>query len=190
MPDRQPPGWSELQAELPTILGRLQDDQPLARAAAANPIYALEELGYEVDPAQRQEIEDRLRFRPRVATRLRQLRRRIFKEVGGEFDLRSPDDVRAALETVGATPGQTKAPRLQIQDYGPPRPRVAWAEPDEDRLEQLRGSHAVLEPLLEYRHLEASEPRLAPRWLYDEIRSGERQTPLVHIRGVLKARRR
>lgn len=197
----RPLGWSELQAEVATIVGRLNDDQSLARAAAVNPLYAIEELGYATDPAQRPEIEDRLRFRPRDAARLRQLRRRIIKEAERTFDPASDDEVLAVLRELDVLPVRT-APKPAGGAYqqsvrrgaagARPEPHQAVLRKDElaELLEPLRDAHPVVEPLLVYRRLELSEPRLAPRDLFDEVRRGVRKTPVTSIRAVLKSRRR
>jgi competence ComEA-like helix-hairpin-helix protein len=59
-------------------------------------------------------------------------------------------------------------------------------EPVTDPLDVLRDQHAIMEPLLEYRRLEASTPRLAPRPLYEDVRRGRRTLGIVRVRGRLK----
>jgi hypothetical protein len=44
----------------------------------------------------------------------------------------------------------------------------------------------VIEPLLEYRQLEASSARLAPPELYERIRRGEVELPVSRIRYTLQ----
>ena len=55
----------DLQYLGPELLKRINADQGLAVAAAANPILALSELGYELAPAVRQDLEERSRFSKR-----------------------------------------------------------------------------------------------------------------------------
>ena len=44
-------------------------------------------------------------------------------------------------------------------------------------------------PLLEYRRIERSAPRLAPRELYERIRRGEVKMPITRIKARLKRSR-
>jgi hypothetical protein len=55
-------------------------------------------------------------------------------------------------------------------------PQLKWAPKVIDPLEQLRGAHPVMEALLEYRRLDASEPRLATPEIYEMVRRGEART--------------
>jgi hypothetical protein len=193
-------GWEDLQRELPTIVGRLNEDQSLAVGAAVNPLYALEELGYAIDPEQRVEIEDRLRFRPRHAARLRRLRREIAKAAGRTFDPAADDEVLAVLSELDVLPARgaatkrdaRKTARRAVVTEATPEPTPAVLRKDElaELLESLRDRHPVIEPLTEFRRIELSEPRLAPRELYEQVRRGERATPATSVRAVLKARQR
>lgn len=162
--------WEDLQREVEPIVNRINDDQSLAIAAAANPLFALEELGYIVDPEARPEIEDRLRFRPPDAKRLGQLRRDLHRQAGSRFDPASDADVRRVLSAAGVKVGRLPA------------------EPEDgkDPFERLRGQHALIEPLLEYRRLDAAEPRLATRDVYAALREGRRSVPITRLRAILK----
>jgi hypothetical protein len=50
--------------------------------------------------------------------------------------------------------------------------QVRWSAAVSDPLTRFRGKHPIIEPLLEYRQLEASAARLAPPELYQDIRAG------------------
>ncbi len=200
--------WEQLQEQVESILERLNADPALALAAAANPLYALEELGFQISPHVRPEIEDRLRFRPRAIARLRELRGDIYRHAGRPFDLDSGEELeRVLFDRLGLVPPVAAAPAPQARRaepkyrelaeetaYRPPprldlRPLVrepGRKEESRDPLESLRGAHPIVEPLLEYRRLEASEPRLAPRALYDDVRRGKRRLGVVRVRGRLK----
>ena len=184
--------WDQLQAEVPSILDRINASPDLAIAAAANPLYALEELGYEIAPAARPEIEERVRFGPRTVVRLRQLRERIFREAGRTFDPHSLTDVRRVFDELNLrvsdeTGGYAAMAEADALLHARP-PQVGWQPQTADPLETLRGAHPIIEPLLEYRRLEASEPHLAPRDLYREVRSGRRRTPILALRARLHHR--
>jgi DNA polymerase-1 len=177
--------WEQLQGEVEPILDRLNADPELAIAAAVNPLYALEELGYELDPQASPQIEDRLRFDPRTVIRLQRLRATIFEYAGREFDLRSSDELRQLLFEELSLPVPEPPPDtspLPPQIGGQPR-----SEPVLDPLEVLSDAHPIMESLLEYRRLEASRPRLAPRHLYEEVRQGKRRLPIRDIRARLQS---
>lgn len=184
--------WSELQREAETIVERLNADQQLALAAAANPLLALAELGYHVEPGARAEIEERLRFKPDDAERLAQLRRRVVKEAGGPFDLTDDEEVRRVLTSIGvrATPAGAVAPR-PFPSRLPGRRAAAASEPPRwtDPFEGVRDAHALMEPLLAYRALDATEPRLADRDVYRAVRAGTRAVPVTRLRLRVKRER-
>jgi hypothetical protein len=183
--------WAEARANIRQILEGLNAAPALALAAAANPILALEELGYRIAPEARREVEDRLRFRPREAARLSALRRQIAEHAGHPLDPDSPHELEVVLfEELGLAPRD----RARESAAGPDRAlsvaplpvQVGWAPAHSDPLEAIRGTHLIVEPLLEYRRLEASEPRLASAALYAELRSGKRSSPITRLRGRLK----
>jgi hypothetical protein len=186
--------WTELREQAPYLLERVNSDAGLALRAAMNPLLALEELGQEVDPAGRQEIEDRLRFRPRAVARLRHLRKAIHKQSGRAFDIDSGaelavvlfDELHVGQLDQGRRPGRYEKRRSLRPDTSPLPPQVGWGPKVTDPLEVLRGAHPIMEPLLEYRRLEASAPRLASPALYEAVRSGRRKLPTLTARGRLR----
>src|SRR4051794_17818349 len=89
--------WKEAQQAIDDSLATLNADQSLLLAAASNPLFALQELGYEISENVRQEIEDRIRLGPSGAQQLQSLRDEIFKIAGGQFDLNSPEALSATL---------------------------------------------------------------------------------------------
>jgi DNA polymerase I-like protein with 3'-5' exonuclease and polymerase domains len=181
--------WKQLQGSVRQMLDAINADQQLAKAAAVNPLFAIEELGYEIASQARQEIEDRIRFDTRQATRLRQLRRTIYEGAGHAFDLGSPEALGRVLFDELQVEHPWTDERERLDHLVPPRPQVGWWHSVDDPLEGLRGQHKLVDSLLEYRRLEASAPRLASRQLYDEVRAGTRATPLVAIHGVLRSDR-
>lgn len=84
---------AQLQEQIGKLLDRFNKDQPLAMAAAVNPLLALEELGYRLAPAVRREIERRSRYTKRQLVRLESLRAELLQAVPDfpieEFDVLS-----------------------------------------------------------------------------------------------------
>ena len=151
--------------------------------ALANPIFAFEELGYELDEAVRQKVEDLLRFRPAERKKLNGLRSKIDKASGGAIDPDSSVSIDQVLFK------KLKLRRLKkVSESGIPEPAMmAQARASdlnakwEDTLKNLKGKHAVVEPLLEYRKLQASRAPLASREQYEQLRSGEVRLPVSSI---------
>lgn len=194
MPKKLIHSWDQLREQISSLVSEVNRDQSLAFAASVNPLLALEELGYEIDPQSRPDIEERLRFEPRTAVRLKDLRQSIFRHAGHPFDINSADELGKLLfsELKLAPParGKGKAQQQTVRPSTKPLPRQrTGAEPAKDPLEVLREAHPLVEPLLEYRRLEATRPRLAPRSSFDAIRKGKRQLPLTKISGRLKTTR-
>ena len=90
-----------LRRRMPTIVEAVNADPGLALRASANPLLALEELGYTLSDSLREEAELRARFDLDDAATLTSLRGDIEKELGRKVDLRSADAVTRALATVG-----------------------------------------------------------------------------------------
>lgn len=170
-----------LQERFPEILQDLGTDHHHLLAAAANPLIALEELGYSLSRRVREDLEDRSRFtKEEVATR-RQLRRRIFDLAGSTFDVGNQDEVeRVLFEDL-----QIERPRQARQVIEQPKfqqaPQDAEKKPV-DPLDRLVDAHPVIEPLLEYRRLDASRPQFAPRERYEAIKSGRHRVPITSLR--------
>jgi hypothetical protein len=171
--------WAELRRDIESIVDRLNASPALALAAAANPLLALAELGYEIDPAARPAIEDRLRFGQPGAKRLNKLRGEIFKHAGHPFDPTDEQDVTKVLDELGVKVDRRK--RLSAQRPSASKPRAV------DPLETLKGKHPIIEPMLEYREIDRSEPRLADDEVYASVREGRVELPVTRVRGVLKA---
>lgn len=155
--------YPQLDEELESIVERLNSQPGLALAALANPLLAIEELGYELAPEAREEMEDRLRFRPPEAEHLRKLRRQVFEQAGRRFDPASDDEVgRVLFEEIGLERG---------------------------KLEELEGKHPIVAPLIEYRRLDRQEPRFAAPGVYRSVRAGRRKLPLTGVKAKITRKR-
>jgi len=164
--------WAAARRVIARIVERINADPALARAALANPLFAAEEVGYDIDPAVRKEFEDRVRFTGEQVTELHRLRARIRDLAGRDVDPDDTADVHALLFQHLGLPRRT-----ETVEFGGPAslerlPQMGWAEKTHDPLEALRGRHELIDVLLEYRAVEASEPRLASREVFDAVRDG------------------
>ena len=168
-----------LQELFPEILDQLQDDHRAVVAAMANPILALEDLGYELSPRVLAALEDRARFDRKMVVQRRRLRTQIFKIAGRSFDLSSAEEVSHVLSDLGIGT-RARAQKVVAQTQYRPS-RLEQSKPS-DPLERLKGKHPVVKPLLEYRRIDALTPPFASRRLYEEIKTGKRSFPISAIR--------
>jgi hypothetical protein len=174
----------EAQKAMPRLIAALNDDPGLARAALANPLFAIEELGYTIDEDVRTTFERRIRFTSDEAARLQTLAEEISKAAGCDVDVDDPYELARVLFEVLDLPRPDSSGEhhndegrdLQTRDRAalptePLDPRLPWVETTRsDPLEQLAGVHPVMKPLLEYRQLDATQPRLASPDAYRRAR--------------------
>ena len=174
--------WREAQEQVGDILAALNETPALLMAAAANPLLALQELGYEVSADVRQLFEDRIRFGQSKAEQVHLIRQAIFDAAGRSFDLDSAEALAEVLSQVLET--KIDAP-ISMADAQPPRFSFG-AQQQSDPLERLRGVHPILEPLLQYRTLDASTPRFATPAEYGVIRQGKRALHITKMVAILQ----
>jgi len=156
-----------LHQHLPKIIEEINASPALALAAAANPLHAMEELGYQIAPQARAQIEDHIRFKPVAALRLANLRQQIFKMARRPFNLNAPHELHRVLcEELKVSREEPRQAQELVLAATPLSPYEI------DPLERFRDDHPIMEPLLEYRCLDASSPRLADLDLYRAIRKG------------------
>lgn len=168
----------QLQRLVPTLVKALNADDALMKRALVNPLLALEELGYRLADEVRPQVERRVRFKVETAHRLDALADEVFKHAGERLDIDSP----VALD-------QLLHERLKLPRGTPtqaPQAAVMRGQTFIDPLERLRGKHPVLEPLLAYRQLDASAPRLAPPELYERVRRGDVKLPVLRAKARLQ----
>ncbi|WP_326560428.1 hypothetical protein [Micromonospora sp. NBC_01796] len=172
--------WADLQARAAEILARVNADPRLGRAAAANPLLAIERLDYSIDPEIRPALADQLRLGPGAAGRLADLRREVAGLAGRAVDPDDAEDVRRLLVELGivaVAPGP-------VLDTRPPRWRPGGAGPDP--LRRLRDQHPVLPPLLDYRRISAARPRFASERIFVALLDGERTPPVTVVAARLR----
>jgi len=170
----------ELQRLVPTVVKALNADDALMKRALVNPLLALDELGYRLADELRPQVERRVRFKVETAHQLDKLADEVFKHAGERFDIDSP----AALDKL--LHERLKLPRGAQAEPARPMQANLRAGSFTDPLERLRGKHPVLEPLLAYRQLDASEPHLAPPELYERVRRGEVKLPVLRAKARLQ----
>jgi hypothetical protein len=90
-------------------------------------------------------------------------------------------------EYPGGTPGGEPEPPPDLEAIASPLPaRPVGHEPTPDPPAPLREAHPIMPLLLEYRQVEASSARLAPRAVYDRIKRGDVDLPITSLKLRLK----
>jgi hypothetical protein len=177
---RQLTSWRTVQRREHEILSQLSADPALLLAAAANPLFALAEIGYQITGELSQEFTDRLRFGsdfPRISS----LRKQIFELAGDTFDLDSAESLHAALTSLI---GNRLTRPISVADTAPFyafEPATGRQLEIKDPLQDIADDHPIVTLLLQYRQLNASVPPFANHQVYDEIRRGERTLPITSI---------
>lgn len=189
-----------LRRRVPEIVRQLNEQPALALRAAANPILALAEMGYQLTDRLAREVELRLRFTPAAITRLDALRERLGELAGEPFDPDNTAELRRTLFERLELPHLPPRGEAIVVAAGPlarqvpatPRDELEfpWVPPGgirhPDPLEPLRKAHPIIEPLIEYRAIQASQPRLATKEIFERLARGELAGPTFRIRARLK----
>jgi hypothetical protein len=199
-----------LRERVPEILKRLNADPALLLAAAANPILALEELGYTVPDEFRSELDRRIRYTSDERKRLEALRAQIFEAAAHSFDIDDaaalqeilfarlqlpplpPEPVRVSLAPSAETrSGDNRLTQLTSDSHPlSVRYRAAGLPTQPDTLEPLRDHHPVIGPLIAYRSIVARHAPFAPREIYERVRLGDVRGPAFKLRARLHRTRR
>lgn len=189
----------ELQRAVPLIVKAINADPQFGLRAAANPLLAVEELGYVLSAEVRLQAERRVRFNAEQIARMNDLEQTIYELAGQHFNIEAPQELSHVLfDTLKLPPIQLVAKPVTSAKASPPTaegsgltltPHAVGHAPIPDPLEKRRGTHPVIEPLLEYRQIEASTARLAQPELYERIRKGAVQLPVTRIQIRLKRSR-
>lgn len=169
--------WDDVQREEKAILTRLHANPALMLAFAANPLLALQELGYEIHADHKQEFEDRLRFGSHFE-QVGSLRKKIFSLAGKPFELHSAAALHAALSTLLE---KEVARTLTSMETAPLYFFRAAGTEITDPLERIRDAHHIMKPLLQYRRIEAGAPPFATPEVYHDIRHGKRVRPFTNM---------
>jgi hypothetical protein len=197
----------ELLQAVPQIIDATNADPALALCFAANPLFLAEELGYTLSDEMRHFAARRVRFSTETFELLQQLEQQVWEQAGEHFDIDSEEALSHVLFTKLKLPppqapdAHTRPKQAALEkEYvsggvQPPAPRLPTAPlparpighgPIDDPLEPLRDDHPIMPPLLEYRQLDASTARLAPRAVYDRIARGDVNLPITRLHLRLK----
>ena len=188
----------DLRQHTQEIFEVVNSNDRLALLAAANPMMVLEEMGYTFTEEFQKRLERIFRFSREDMERLDSLERQVFEHAGKRFNIDSPRELSRVLfedlklpEIKKTVKEQIDSPILSSKLSELPTeqitPKVSWGPKVSDPLEELKDAHPIIEPLLEYRRIEASHTRLAKREVYEKIKSGEVKLPIKRVRFRLRS---
>jgi len=201
---------AELFQAVPKIIEAANADPAVALRFVANPLFLAEDMGYTLTEEMKHFAGRRVRFSSaKTFERLVHLEKQVWELAGERFDIDSSEALTHILFTKMKLPLQPKkTPRERKKPKGQAQALVNSTEADQqltpreltkslparvighglvsDPLERLRDTHPIMPLLLEYRQLEASMPRLAPRELYDRISRGDVHLPITQLKLRLK----
>lgn len=197
----------ELFEAVPEVFEAINADPALAMRFAVNPLFLAEELGYKLSDEMKHFAARRVRFSTETFERMVELEAQIWEHAGERFDIDSGEAVsdllfkRLKLPTSKPKRPSRKAKKEQeegdesapaaemtpVIELAAPLPiRMMSSDPATDPLEYLRDEHPIMEPLLEYRQLEASSARLAPRPVYERIKERKADLPVGKLKFEFK----
>ena len=184
-----------LQTRMPRVLKALNADPSLALAAGANPILALQALGYELTPETIEEISSRARFGPEGGDPLAAQAKKVFKAADREFDLEEVAETgRILADLLTSKPAKKRrkadqaAPTLKRKERqalldaleAPLNPSRIGARPV-DPLSQFTKLHPVVAELVAYRQLQRRFPGFADEATFNHIRAQEGRQPISRL---------
>lgn len=183
----------ELQNLAPILIEIANSDNKIALLALANPIIAIEDLGYEFTEEFRSEFERFLRFPVETIEQLEALKKQIHTIAGRSFNIDSPIELEQVLFADLGLPRINRTLKMEIHPSSLPSivpnlptaplpPQVSWLPKLRDPLEELKDAHPIMKSLLTYRQLQASELRLAPPEIYEKIKSGKVNLPVTRVK--------
>jgi hypothetical protein len=182
----------EIQLQVPEILQKYADNQELALIALANPLMALEKIGYTFTPEAREEIENRIRFGKQGAEKFSLLKQSVFEAARKRFDLNSTAELKSTVKAIllkQSASGKKDKSASEVLTFARiesiltllDHPVTGKNRDEPDPLSVYARDHSVIEKLIEFRKMEASQPRLADEKALVQILANKDVFPLKKI---------
>lgn len=177
----------DLQMLMPRLLEKHGTDTKLAYLALANPLVALEKLGYSITDDAKVDLENYARFGKKGLDKYNQLKEEIFSLSGKKFNLKNVNETALVFDKLiknkeKANPAAQKksADSMNIKKLilTPPK---QLNNKFTDELKKAKEVHPAILPLLELRKLEASVPRFADAETLAVIQKNKAKTPFTYI---------
>jgi len=162
-----------------TILRRINEDERGGLLFLINPVFALEEAGFDLSDEMRRHILHGLRYGARAKARIAELNRAVADVAGRPIDALSDEQVaRLLFEDLGIPVPEPVAARAAGKaGAAGPLPPI-----DDGLLEALKGRHKVIPKLIELRRHLKGGWRFVDRETYEKVRGGASVTLLRRVR--------
>lgn len=137
----------DLQANALAILRRVNEDERGGLLFLLNPVFALEEAGFDLSPAMRRHIRRGLRYGAKTKTRIRKLEGEVAEVAGREVNVASDAQVARLLFDDLKLPVPTLGPPIEQQQQAPVEPVEYEPEveaDDEEGMETEKADHAAM----------------------------------------------
>jgi hypothetical protein len=184
----------ELQLQIPAIFEKYGRDNNFTQIALANPIAALEKIGFQFTERAKDEIETYARFGKEGAKRIAELRAEINDTAGTSVNLNDPNQIVEIITSSGdrdvlkssakarkgsnaETSPVDKAALLKALENPPKKQGSHW----QDDLTGFSSIHPVLPLILLYRKLDAENPKFADKKDVSVIHEKLKNGPLKNV---------
>lgn len=191
----------ELQALMPDIVPEVNSNPSLALAAAANPLLALEHLGYKLSEQAIQEIGPYARFGPDGLKRLAELERQWSSQVGNQPLPVEKEAIRKFLsDTLKTIPDKKKSAKPgPVKTSDPKQIDTALDlifsrkrfRPEEEKKtdDSLASLHPALTIIRAYQKILSQRPAFASDEQFQKLLSGKSRSLATSVEFRLKARK-
>ena len=168
----------DLKKHAVSILRRINEDERGGLLFLINPVFALEEAGFDLSDEMRRHILHGLRYGARAKARIAELNQAVADVAGRPVDALSDEQVARLLFV------DLKIPVPEPAAQAAAKARTAEPLPpiDDEVLEALKGRHKVVPKLIELRRQLKGGWRFVDRETYEKVKGGASVTLLRHVR--------
>ncbi len=164
-----------------SILRRINEDERGGLMFLLNPVFALEEAGFDLNEEMRRHILHGLRFGAKSKARMRELDEAVRDVAGRPVDALSDEQVARLLfvDLKIPLPGPAAAKEAETRKAKSPEPLPTV---NEELLEAVKGRHRVVPLLIELRRHLKGGWRFVDRETYEKVKGGASVTLLRRVR--------
>ncbi len=168
----------DLKKHAVTILRRINEDERGGLLFLINPVFALEEAGFDLSEPMRRHILHGLRYGAKAKARIAELNQAVADVAGRPIDALSDEQVARLLYV------DLKIPVPEPAAQAAAKARTAEPLPpiDDEVLEALKGRHKVIPKLIELRRQLRGGWRFVDRETYEKVKGGASVTLLRRVR--------
>jgi len=167
----------DLKKHAVAILRRINEDERGGLLFLINPVFALEEAGFDVSEGMRRHILHGLRYGAKAKARIAELNQAVADVAGRPIDALSDEQVARLLFVDLKIPVPEPTRAAAKARAAEPLPPI-----DDEVLEALKGRHKVVPKLIELRRQLKGGWRFVDRETYEKVKGGASVTLLRRVR--------